>query len=269
MNQQKNLMRTFRCAACGMTLMLGGMLSAAQAAMIPYVNEFDSTGLPNASAQFTLDGANGEFDYSAGGGVVLSTAAESIDIASGTNLVVSTAFTINNLAGSGNLPTLGLGILGSSSTFLTTSGNSYYLADWGISSTIATAGQLRILAQGDTSGFLSASGDSDGANANGSSVVIGDTYELRLTGTYALGTLNMTLAMYDGAGNQLGTAATATDTSPLTGPFFGYRNRTAGLNHNVDVSYDNFSVIPEPALLLSFVIGALGLAAANRRSSRR
>ena len=53
----------------------------------------------------------------------------------------------------------------------------------------------------------------------------GATYELRLAGTYVSGTLNMTLSLFDGLGLQVGSSATASDTSPLTGDFFGYRNR--------------------------------------------
>jgi hypothetical protein len=58
--------------------------------------------------------------------------------------------------------------------------------------------------------------------------------------------LGLSLALFDGAGIQLGTAATATDSAPLVGEFFGLRNRTAFTNHMVDINYDTFSVAAPP-----------------------
>lgn len=243
-------------------------------ATIPYVNNFDSTGLTNAAAQFSLDSGNGIFNYVGAPGTVASTASEPITGLGSQDFVVSSRLTLNSNTGTGSQATIGFGAFGSSSTFASTGGNSYYLADWGVTQ-LATApnswANLRILAQGDAAGFAGAAGDSDGADPNGSSLVVGNAYEMRLTGTYLAGTLNMTLAIFDGVGNQLGTAATATDTSPLVGQFFGYRDRTAGANHNISVGYDDFRVIavPESASWRLLIAGMLGCAAsqAARRST--
>jgi hypothetical protein len=260
-------MKTSQAIACALVAVIGGILPPAlPASTIPFINDYDRANLANSTAEFTLDTGNGVLNYAAGGGTVVSTASEPVSGVSGSDFLVSTKFKLNSAAGTGNLPTMGLGVLGSSITFLSTAGDSYYLADWGISSTLGTAGQLRIVAQGDTTNFAGVSGDSDGSGGNGSSVVIGNTYELRLTGSYSGGTLNMTFAMFDGAGNQLGSAATATDTTPLAGQYFGYRNRTAGANHNVAVSYDNFRVVPEPGLI-SLVTSAIVMCICRRRSS--
>ena len=214
----------------------------------PYVNNFDSAGLSTATTGVTLDTGKGVLNYQAGGGTFVGTAAESITGIGTSDFVLSTRFVLNNAAGSGNLVTIGLGAFGSSSNFLSTGGDSFYLADWGVSSH-ASEGQLRILAQGDSSHFTSATGDTDGVGANGSSVVIGNTYELRLTGAYAGSTLNLTLSLFDALGNQIGTSAMASDGTPLEGQYFGYRNRTAGLNHAIDISYDRFSLTPPPLLV--------------------
>jgi hypothetical protein len=258
-----------RTIAYAFAASIGGLLqSVTFAGTIPYINDFNSSSLANATAEFTLDAGNSVLNYSAGGGTVVSTASEPVTNLSGSDFVVSTQFKLNAATGSGNLPTMGLGILGSSTTFLSTGGDSYYLADWGISSTLSAAGQLRILAQGNTTNFAGVSGDSDGAGANGSSVLVGNTYELRLTGTYIGGTLNMTFAMFDALGSQLGTAATASDSTPLGGQFFGYRNRTAGANHNVGVGYDNFRVIPEPATITTLAVYVIVMTALRQRSLR-
>src|SRR5207244_326251 len=85
------------------------------------------------------------------------------------------------------------------------------------------------------------------------SVVSGSFYEMRVTGVSSNGTLNLRLAMFDASGNQLGTAATATDTSPLTGGFFGYRSRSV-TSGAVSASYDYLSIyVPAPTSAPSFV----------------
>ena len=57
----------------------------------------------------------------------------------------------------------------------------------------------------------------------------------------------MTLSLFDGLGVQVGSSATASDPSPLTGDYFGYRNRFANTATNANISYDNFSIGPTPA----------------------
>ena len=108
---------------------------------------------------------------------------------------------------------------------------------------------------------------------DGPVVLAGNTYELRLTGSYSGGTLTMTLQMYDQLGNPLGSSGTATDTSPLTGQFFGYRNRLVANSGATSITYDDFSVIeipePTPLTLLSISIATLGMLASRQRETGR
>lgn len=219
-------------------------VGAAQAADFPFVNDFNSVSFTHVASspgpvRFTLDAANGALNFvePGGSGTVTSTASEEINWSGPTNFVVSTRFTLNQSAGSANAASIGFGVLSSTADFAVAA--EYYLADWSITPSYSGAGRVRFVSTGN-SDFATTRGDSGGA----ASIVEGKTYELRLTGTYINGTLNMTLAVFDEQGVQLGTAATATDTSPLTGRFFGFRNRTAHATQIVNISYDNFRVEP-------------------------
>jgi hypothetical protein len=167
-------MRLLQTAICVIASTVGGLLGArvAVAESFPYSNDFTTSGLTNSATQFTLDSENGVLKYAAGGGTVLSTTTSSITGIGNSNFVVSTRFFLNSVAGTGNLATIGFGALSSAGDFVTTAGNSYYLADWGITNaTSGVWGQLRILGQGHSLDAGALNGDSDGANANGSSVV--------------------------------------------------------------------------------------------------
>ncbi|MET0262912.1 MAG: PEP-CTERM sorting domain-containing protein [Rariglobus sp.] len=130
---------------------------------------------------------------------------------------------------------------------------SNYVAD------IASGGQMRIIAQNDTSGFSST------AATFATSLVVGTNYTMSLTSTYVGGTLNMTFTLTNGTQSQ---SVTATDTSPLTGTYFGYR-----LNNSTDslvTQFSNFTVttspIPEPASAAMLLgLGALGAVGTVRR----
>lgn len=214
----------------------------------PYYNGFKTESLSFATDAFSLDAANEKLHYSAGGGLAVDSATQAIDDIGTSSFTLSTRFVIDEVAGTGNLLTIGFGAFGSSSDFQSTNGESFYVADWGVD-THGSQGQLRILALGDSSGFVSSTGDSDGSNPNGSSVETGKTYELRLVGEYFGDNLGLTLSLYDAEGNQIGTSATATDSSPLDGQYFGYRNRVAGADHMIDVSYEQFSLTAPLQLL--------------------
>lgn len=201
-----------------------------------YTNDFDVEPLPFRASQagrWQLRAEDGVFNYlqptRAGGSV--GTASVELGGWEGVDFAVSTKFTVRHVGGSGT-PTAGFGVLGTQSTF-----QMYYLADWGMAPN-GTQG-IRILAQPTRSSFSSVSGDPGRP-------VPGQTYEMRLTGIYQGGVLHMTLVVLDEDGNQLGTAATATDTEPLTGRFFGYRNRTNGSEHTMDLDFHYFRVTPPP-----------------------
>jgi hypothetical protein len=229
------------------------------ASPFPYTNNFDAASLTNSTADLTLDSGNGVLNYVAGPGTIVSTASEPITGIGVSDFVVSTRFKLNSVAGTGNNITVGFGVLATSSTYASTGGDSLYLVDWGIFG--GTPGTLRILAQGDTSGFTA-------VNSSIGDGTVGSDYELRLTGIYTSGTLSMSVTVFDGLGSPIGAAATAADTSPLAGQFFGYRNRTAGANHLINASFDSFSVVPEPSSVVLGLVNIFGCFYCVRRSAR-
>lgn len=207
----------------------------------PYFNSFSAAGLTHQTAGFELDAGSGELHYSAADGTLVDSATQAIPGVGTSDFVVSTRLVINSVTGTGNLISIGFGAAATSGGLLGDDGQSFYLADWGINPH-TSQGRLRILALGDTTDFTAMEGDSDGFNSNGSSVVLGQEYELRLTGVHSDSALALTLTLFDAAGNQIGTPATALDESPLAGKYFGFRNRIAGTNHQIDVSFNNFNV---------------------------
>ncbi len=200
----------------------------------------------------------------------------------GNSFTLETQFTVQQIGTlNTNGTTLGFGLFASSAAFSTTSGNSLYLADFSFANATSSStdvGRLRILAQGDTSGFTGNTLATNGlADANSTfnylAIEAGTTYTLRLQGSIIGSTLNMTLGLFDATGTtQIGTSATASDTSPLAGEFFGYRNRISQGGSSTIIDFDNYSVtsaIPEPATYaLLGGVAALGLALAQRRKCR-
>lgn len=255
-------------------LFVGGLQLAA--ATIPYTNDFSGTG---ANTAFTSEATDAEWALSGGAYrntysnsvITPSTASVSIANLSGGDFVLESQFTIQQFGtANGNGATIGFGALASSATFSTTS-NSYYLVDFKIEGSSGVGG-LRILAQGDSAtGFTTTAGTADDNASSGLAVTAGTTYTLRLAGTYNAGALNMTFGLFNAAGTaQIGTSATATDLTPLTGTNFGFRNRI-GIGGGVSIiDFDNFSLttaaIPEPsAFALLGGLVALGLTTAKRR----
>lgn len=217
----------------------------------PYFNSFTGPGLTYQSGGFASKGENGHLSCSANNGVLVDTTTVSLPNVGESDFLLSTRLVLDNVAGSGNVITVGFGAFGSASNFSSAEGQSFYLADWAVNPT-TSQGQLRILALGDSSDFTTTTGDSDGASANGSSVVLGREYELRLEGTYTDSTLNLKLSLFDAQGNAIGASATAFDGTPLAGQYFGYRNRIAGASHQVGLRYDQFSFTARPELLGDF-----------------
>lgn len=250
------------------------------AASIPYTNDFSGTG---SNTAFTNETTDAQWELNGGAyrntipnsSVTVSSASTSITGVAGNAFTMETQFTISSFGNfNSNGGTLGFGVLSLSATFAgTNTASSYYLVDWLYGKdTSPDVGRLRILALGDTTGFTATNSVADhNADAN-HAATLGTTYTLRLEGTYAEnGTLSMTLGLFDATGTtQIGTSATATDLTPLTGEYFGYRNRI-GLGGGTSlIDFDNFSLtsstIPEPsAFALLGGLGAFGLAATRRR----
>lgn len=135
---------------------------------------------------------------------------------------------------------------------------SNYLAD------IDAAGNMRILSQNDTSGFSSTTADF------GPSLQLNTNYTMSLSGVYSGSTLNLTFTVTNGTLTQ---SVTATDLTPLTGQYFGYRLNNGTANDPMQVQFANFDVatsaIPEPATATALLgLGALGAVVVARRRRR-
>lgn len=252
-------------------VLLAGLCSSG-AAVIPYTNNFSGTGTNVAltespDADWTVSGGSYVFS-STSTAIAPSVASISLINAAGVNFTMETQFTVSSIGSvNSNGQTLGFGVLGATSGFGGASGSSYYLADWQVANT-SSPGNLRILALGDTTGFTNTSVSVD-ANLGASNLAINldTTYTLRLTGVYVGGTLNLTLGVYDSTGTtQIGTSATASDTSPLTGTNFGYRNRIGIGGGTFNASFDNLSVVPEPTAVGLLAVGGTLVMAFRRRT---
>lgn len=227
----------------------------------PYSNDFSGTG---ANTAFTTEGTDAEWAVSneayrntySNSSITASTASLSITGVAGNAFTLETRFTVQqngNINANGS--TLGFGFLASSSTFSTTS-NSYYLADIQYGNTLTgSVGTLRILSLGDTDGFTAVNGlADDNAGDTALAITAGTTYTLRLQGTYEGGSLSMTFGLFDAAGTtRIGTPATATDATPLTGTYFGFRNRIGIGGGTTRIDFDNYSLttdsaVPEPSI---------------------
>jgi len=249
------------------------------AATVPYSNDFSGSGTNTA---FTTQ----DTTYSVTGGVYKFSTSNTATAASNASIQLTDlgtqSFTIQSQvtvtsfgAPNGQGITVGLGSFGGDSTFSAASAaKAYYLADWTVDAGAGGTGSgtLRILSLGDASGFNNVNGLADGNTSSTSfAATLNTTYTLKLTGTYtgsgASKTLNLSLGVFDATGTTKvagSTFATATDTSPLTGTNFGYRNRLGIGGGTFTTNFDNYSVaVPEPASL-SILAGA-GLLSLRRR----
>jgi hypothetical protein len=243
---------------------------ALPAAVIPYTNDFSGSGgntaFPNTTGTWNLSGGSYQASMATGTNLT-TTATQQITNADGQSFVMSTQFSLSSAA---TLPsnqsfTLGFGAFGTSQSFSSAGANSLYLADFTYSGT-GTAnpslGTLRILSLNDSTDFTSTAASALDSGATAPLAIKLDTvYTLQLTGVFTDGDLSLTLSLYNAAGTtQIGTSATAADGSPLTGDYFGYRNRNSGnvTTGTSTIAYDNFSLIavPEPATSLAFGVGA-------------
>jgi hypothetical protein len=241
-----------------------------QAAMLPYTNDFSGSGSNAAftsettSAEWTVSGGVYQYSYT-NTSITPSRASVQLTNAAGVNFTMQTQFSVSSIGSvNSNGQTLGFGLFGSEATFAgSNSSSAYYLADFQYANSI-TPGALRILSLGNTTGFTGTATSVD-ANAGVSTLAVelNTTYTLKLIGTYAGSTLNMTLGLFDSTGTtQIGTSATATDTSVLTGINFGYRNRTGLGGGTASVAFDNFSVAPIPEPTSALIVGCASVVVA-------
>lgn len=182
------------------------------------------------------------------------TGVNSTTFAAGTPFTVSATFQITDGTAAGNNEYYGLGLFGGAASF----GNAYYLAD------VQRNGSIRILSlNGANADFTGGT-----ATAIGQTLAINTTYTLQFTGTYGGdGSLAMAFALLDAGGVVLKSIG-ATDATPLTGEYFGFRNNLAATGDSVAITYDNFSIsaVPEPSTFAAFAgLAAIGSVALRRR----
>ena len=251
------------------------VVHTAGAAVIPYTNDFSGSGantafpVENTDAEWTVTGGSYVFSFT-NTAITPSTASLPILGSASVPFTMETQFTVTSAGNfNGNGSTIGFGLFGLNTTFTgANSGSAYYLADFQVANTnTATVGTLRILSLGEATGFT---GNPVIVDANLSvaslAIEVGATYTLRLEGTYAGSTLNMTLGLYNAAGTtQIGASATASDTSPLTGTNFGFRNRIGLGGGTFSTNFDNFQIVPEPASAALVLLGLAATGCARRR----
>jgi hypothetical protein len=95
-----------------------------------------------------------------------------------------------------------------------------------------------------------------------------ETYTLTVKGWYTGGTLNFEYKLSDPSQSTI--TITGSDTTPLTGTYFGvrFRNGASSTTTTATIDYDNFSisVVPEPsAISLCGIGGFLSLVVARKR----
>ncbi|MET0263520.1 MAG: PEP-CTERM sorting domain-containing protein, partial [Rariglobus sp.] len=186
-----------------------------------------------------------------------SVASVQVSNALNTSFTLSTQFTITT-APATNTSTYGFGLFGSNATFA----SSYYLADVNFG-TSANDAMIRIVKLSGTTTTLNS-----GVGA-AYAIALNTTYTLKMDIVSAQSGLTMTMSLFEGA-TQKGTSIVATDTTPLTGDYFGIRNRYTG-NVAHSVSYDNFNItpIPEPSTLAMLAGGlVMGVVMVSRRARR-
>ena len=182
---------------------------------------------------------------------------QATNFVAGQNFTLSSTFTVTDLS---STLSVGFAALGTGANLQTT-GVSYYLAD------IATDGTLRIGLFNATT-FTNTAPFFAGAAGIGT-LAASDIVTMTLNGTYTGSSLVMTLSASKNGGS-VASASTGTINTPLSGNFFGLRNRngaTAGNGDDMVVQFENFSMtqVPEPSALLLGGLSAIGLGLRRKR----
>ncbi len=252
--------------------------SSAQAAVVPYFEDFDSqvlgsaapvdneslTYTENPAGDFSVTDAGGgdnvyRFSYTATGNNSNRSPGSTfaVDAADrpAAGFVFSTEFDVTALSGgSGSTSRVGLGVLGDTAGF----GGDYYLADYIVRG--GNVGEFRIAEEGSNGSQLVTSSSTFSFDA-------ADTYELVLTGAYdSNDDLTLSLQVFNlTEGTSSDMISTVALDMPLAGDNFGIRNSVQRNDPTFTVDYANLSLtaIPEPSSLAA--IGLVGLLACRRR----
>jgi len=247
-------------AAAAAIAVLGLTLGSAQAATFPFSEDFDSGSAPDFTfvpAADVWSVGSGVLTGNTTGADTLSTAAVQITNApAGANLVVSTTLRATTFDGNSDA---GIAAFGDDATFDFIAGVGHYLADF------KPSGDFRIL-RIETLANITTIADSIADGVAPFSFDTSDTYTLTLEATYSGSDLDLTFTIDDPTGGAV--SISGTDTVPLTGQYFGPRQRTSGPGIETLVAeYDNFSVaIPEPSSMALVALSLVGMVSLRKRN---
>lgn len=225
------------------------------AVSVPYQNDF-SVG----AADFTTT-TPGQWAVSGGGfvnsisGDGPSAATVEVTRPANSNFTMQATF---NLGASTTATSYGIGFAALGTGAATTgavAGVNFYLAD------VSNLGAIRILQfTGGANTVIVADTAATGASLG--SILTSETYTMTLQGTYIGSALTLALTVFDGTNTR--TVTSSSIAAPLTGNYFGFRDRDNNAGTVFSVTADNFSIVPEPASVALAGLG-LGVLAIRRR----
>jgi hypothetical protein len=250
--------QSFYALTAATALGLGASVASA-AVTVPYVNNFStsvSDFTENTDAQWTLNTSAGVYNntYTAVNTTVVSTSSvQTASLAGASPFTLSTSFRLNSFDNTqvNRSIAIGMGLLAGNATFSGGATNPYYQVSIVAGSALTgddAPGMMRIVKVDAATTFLKTG-----------SLVAGPLstnvwYDMTVVGTYnPSGDLILSFTVTNtSTPTQTLTLTTDPLTSPLDGQHFGYRQRVR--NADVNVDFNEFALIPEPASL-----GLLGL----------
>jgi hypothetical protein len=259
------------CAAVGLAL---AGARASLATIAPYSNNFDSepdgsqagftvySGSSTSSTAFVVSNptsSSGTFNNTSPLNTATSAALQFSNLGTGSGFVQSVSVTPTASGGALSSDYFGLAALATSANLTladpVAANNTLYLADLQGSKAIRILKDLN----GTTSNLVT------GTFAG--NVAIGTQNTLTLTGTYVGSALTLSLTVSDGTTSTTITAPA--ETTPLTGQYFGIRNRSSNTSgSSMTATNDNFAITPEPASCGLVLMSASGLLLRRRRAMR-
>ncbi len=168
-----------------------------------------------------------------------------------TPITVSTELRVPQLAGGSDV---GLALFGSSPDFALNT--AHYLLD--IRPLAKTMRIVKMTSTGSAVEIVSAT-TIPGFNWDG------PVYQLIAEATPSDSGLALKLTVFNVATPEQSTTVSGTDTSPLTGTYFGLRSRSGAGDGLIRVYYDDFSIVPEPASLGLLLAGGLVMGLRRRQ----